>query len=381
MTPQNLNTHEVVTFDDLKPLAAANGPCITAIIMLQTPAEIDVRLKNAVRGIREKAKHAIQPATLEDLLAPIYDLAAAVHANRLWAHALILFRSPSIFRYYLLHGHFEEVQEAGDRFQIRPLLQTLAHETRFYMLALSRKRTRLLDCTQHQAKPIDTDAFPTNLELWLNNRQPDHVRANRSTAGPSVGKMKGVVSGSNADRDRENQYQAHFFKEVDRGVNTFLGSQPAPLVLAGVEEEMALYRRVNTYRPILDEGVRGSPDGVPDRTLHDRAMEVVAHDFVEPLRKAIAEVRESANTPRGSSDPDTVIQASFQGRVMDLLIDAESERWGSFDPETQTVDTGNRREELLNAAALEALRQGGQAFVLNHADMPVQSAAAAVFRF
>jgi hypothetical protein len=44
------------------------------------------------------------------------------------------------------------------------------------------------------------------------------------------------------------------------------------------------------------------------------------------------------------------------------------------------VESG-RREELLNAAALQTIRHGGRAFVLDERDMPVKAAAAAVFRF
>jgi hypothetical protein len=381
MTAQDTDTHEVVSFADLKPLATANGPCITAVVPLANPAQIDIQIKNAIRGLQKKlVERAASPDTGPGLLAPIHGLAAM--ANGIWAHALILFRSPGFFRYYLLHGDFKELQTIEDRFQVRPLLATLAHETRFHLLALSQKNVHLLHCTQHGIEPAALgDTVPKSLEVWMNSRQPDHMLASRSSAGPSVGRMKGVVSGTNTDREREDQYITHFFKEVEKGVSAHLRKGTGPLVLAGVEYEIAIYRRLNSYRPALENAVIGSPDGMPDRTLHQRAMELITSTFTERLRKTMTDVREHAGTLRSSTDPRTVVQAAFQGRVLDLLVADNAEYWGAWNGETQDVDTGNRREELLNAAALETLRHNGRAFVLNESDMPVKGAVAALFRF
>ncbi len=319
-------------------------------------------------------------ATVANLLEPIYDLALKAKTAGIWAHALILFRSPGLFQYYLLHGQFKEVQTVDNRFHVRPLLRTLAHETRFHLLGLSQRHVRLLHCTQHRAEPVAIRGFPKSLEAWLNNRQPDHVLANRSKAGPSLGEMKGVLSGTNTDREREDEYLYHFFKEVDKGVTGHLRSETGPLVLAGVEYEIAIYRRVNSYRPTLEKAVNGSPDGMPDRTLHERAMEVVTSTFSEPLQKVLTHIRECVGTPRSSTDPRTIVQAAFQGRVLDLVIAANAEYFGVWNEETQNVEAG-RGEELLNAAALQTIRHGGRAFVLDERDMPVKAPVAAVFRF
>ena len=383
MTPQDVDTHEVVTFADLKALAMASGPCLTAVITLNNPSEIAASVKNTIRALQKKlAERAIDRGTSADLIEPIQDLATAVQTTRLWAHALILFRSPGLFRHYLLHGRFQNMQTLGDRFQVRPLLQTLAHGTRFYLLALSQHHVRLLLCTQHHAEPVDTGAdIPLSLAAWMNSRQPDHLLASRSAAGPSVGGMKGVVSGTSTDRDRTDRYLAHFFKEIDKAVTSLLRGETCPLVLAGVEREIAIYRRVSSYRPTLDKAAIGSPDGMPDRELHERAMEAIMSTFTDPLRKAISDIREYAGTARASTDPRTIVQAAFQGRVLDLLIASNAECWGAWNEEMQDVEAENAREELLNAASLQTIRDGGRAFVLRESDMPAGAAAAALFRF
>jgi hypothetical protein len=381
MTASHTEAHEAVTPGDLKALAAAHGPCLTAVVPLPDPAHIEMRIKNAIHGLEKKlAEQVTDRGTVTRLLAPIYELALKAEKAGIWAHALILFRSPGMFEYFLLHGQFKEAQAVDNRFHVRPLLRTLAHETRFHLLGLSQRNVRLLLCTQHRAEPLPALGFPSNLEAWLNNRQPDHVLASRSKAGPSVGRMKGVVSGTSTDRERQNENLHHFFKAVDRGVTSYLRGETGPLVLAGVEYEIAMYRRVNSYRPTLEQAVNGSPDGVPDRTMHDRAMEVISSTFSEPLQRVITTIRECVGTPRSSTDPRTVVQAAFQGRVLDLVIAANAEYFGVWNEDTQNVEAGHR-EELLNAAALQTIRQGGRAFVLDEQDMPVKAPAAAVFRY
>ena len=380
MTAPHFETHEAVALGDLKALAATDGLCLTAVVPLPGP-HIEAQVKNAIQGLQKKlAERGTDRKTVSSLLEPVFDLVLTAKTEGIWAHAMILFRSPGLFQYYLLHGQFKEAQAVDNRFHVRPLLRTLAHETRFHLLGLSQRHVRLWHCTQHRAEPVVTRGFPTNLHAWLNDRQPDHVLANRSSAGPSVGGMKGVASGSNADREREDEYLRHFFKDVDKGVTAHLRSETAPLLLAGVEHEIAIYRRVNSYKPTLEKAVSGSPDGMRDRTVHERAMEVVTSTFSEPLQRIMTTIPECVGTPGASTDARSIVQAAFEGRVLDLVIAANAEYFGVWNEDTYSVEAG-RGEELLNAAALQTIRHGGRAFVLDERDMPVKAAAAAMFRF
>jgi hypothetical protein len=381
MTAQDCISHEIVTFDGLKALAAAHGPSITMAVPLPNPLEIDVRLKNAIRGIqRQLTGYRVDPAQAESLIAPVQDLANTVEAEGLWARAIILFRSPELFRYYLLRGPVKELYTVENRFQIRPVLGAVSHETEFYLLGLSRQHVRLFHCTQSCIRKLSTgEAVPQNMDTWLNTRQPDHVLDNRSAAGPSVGHMKGVLFGTSTDRDRDEEYLAHFFKAVEKGVTAIIRKDPAALVLAGVEYELATYRRINSYSRTLEKVVSGSPDSMTDQTLHDRALDVILQVPSEPLQKALADIRNHAGTSQVTTDARNAIRAAWQGRVLDLLIAEDAEEWGCWDEAAQNFAAGGRQEELLNAAALQTLRHNGRAFVLTASDMPVRAARAAAF--
>jgi hypothetical protein len=370
MIAREITPRDVVTFSDVKQLAAANGPCLTIVTPISNPAELTTRLKNMVRGAQRKlADRGAGSDTAASLLEPIDEVAAAVEAKRIWANSLVLFRSPEVFTYYLFYERWKESLTVAERFQIRPLLSALTREQRFHLLALSRRRIRLFHCTQHSMDEASLEgAAPHDMRLWMNIRVPDHVLDNRSAGGPSVGSMKGVMFGTSSDREREDEYLSHFFKEVDKGVHSILRNDTAPLVLMGVENEVAIYRRVNTYLRLLEKAIHGSPDGLAPQVLHTRAREIMTQSFSEPLQKAVAEFQKQRDKGRVSFDVADIARAAHEGRVSDLLI---------------SEDTANADgdEDCLNAAALDTVLYGGRAFVLSAQEMPEKAGAVAVLRY
>jgi hypothetical protein len=196
------------------------------------------------------------------------------------------------------------------------------------------------------------------LRDWLNARQPDHVLDNRSTGGPSIGSMKGVVFGTSTDREKRDRYLKHFFEEVDRGVRSALRDDTAPLVLAGLQEELAVYRRVNTYPYLLEQEVHGSPARLTMPDLLDQARDLLGQSLSEPLRKLFADLERRTVSP----DAGKIRRMAREGRIEDLLI-----------PE----DTA---DDHLDVAAMETLRHGGRVFALKPAEMPGGAPALAVLR-
>jgi hypothetical protein len=252
----------VVSFGDLRSLAEARAPCITAGIAIPDPLQLHARIQNPIRGIERQLKDADVNSQEEfTLVQPLRTLANAIEEEHDWSIGLILYRSPDLFRYFWLRDTIEAFVAVSQTFQIRPLLSVVSREQKFYVLALSQKHTWLLMYLYQSQQELQLRRLaPQSLQAWMNSRIPDHVFDNRSAGGPSVGKMRGVLFGTNTDRERHEEYLRHFFKEIDKGVHHILLDQTAPLILAGVKEEVAIYRRVNSYPRVVEQAVLGSPD-------------------------------------------------------------------------------------------------------------------------
>jgi hypothetical protein len=375
--------HDTIPYDDLKLLAGASGPCITIVANIPNPPALPIRMKAALRSVDKQLKdRGTGSAVAQQLMQPVRDLAAAAETARIWSNALIVFRSPDMFRYYLLYRRAPEIESVDEHFQVRPLLAAMAREQEFYVLGLNRRHIRLLYCTQHRVEERHAHGdMPSDIAVWLNTRQPDHILSNRSTAGPSVGTMKGVRFGTSTDSDREDESLAHFYKAVDRGIATLLRSERTRLLLAGTESEVALYRRLSGYQNIFDKHIHGSTDGLPDSDLHRRALELMIQSRSEALEKALADFASRREDRRVSLDTSDAIKAAFEGRVEDLFIAEGAELRGAWNAETHQVETAIPREDLLNAAALQTVQHGGRAFVLDAGEMPDARDAAAVLRY
>ncbi len=322
-------------------------------------------MNRTIREIEKQMKEAsLDARTAQTLLEPLRDLAITIETDRDWATILAIYRSIDTFHCFRLPQPARALVAMEDVFDIRPLLAVVSREQRFYVLALSQHKVRLFDCNHYRMREIELQGrAPQNLRVFLNDRTPDHVLDNRSSAGPSVGGMKGVMFGTSADREKQDEYLVHFFKEIDKGLHKILGSETAPLMLAGVEFELALYRKGNTYQHLMEHQIHGSPDGLSAREIQLRALEIVKTTFSAVLEKVMREFPGHRDARRVIFDVTQILDAAQKGRVSHLLIREDG--------------TGRN----LNLTALNTLIHGGEAYALKESEMSDHADIAAVIRY
>ena len=369
MTPRAIAKQDVVTLADVKALAAAVDPCITLVMPIPNPARLAARRNSALRSLRKQlVKRHTDGETAGGLLAPIEQLTASVETAHMWANSLIAFRSPGEFRHYWMRELLKDVAAVGERFEIRPLLAALAREQRFHLLALGRHHVRLLRSTPRSTEEVQLEGVaPRNLQEFLHTRQPDHRLENRMTAGPSVGSMQGVLFGTGSESEKEQDRFRHFLKEVETGVTKLLRRDAEPLILVGVEYDVATYRQLNTYPHLLEQAIHGSPERLTAQNLHERAWEIVSQCPSAPLKKALAHYRKSA-AALVLGDTGAIGKATAEGRVAGLFL-------------SESAGGDGQPDDPLNMAALQTVLHSGWAFELKSADMPAKDSAAALLRF
>lgn len=375
-----------VLFEDLRALASAKGPCITALLAIPDPLQLKVRLNNVLRPLERRMKDLhVESSAANDLLTPIRSVTAALERDGDWSIGFAMYRSPGQFRYFLLRDPPTDFVAVAERFYVRPLLALTSRDQIFYVLALSQKHVRLFRCTYQSEQDLQLRRLaPDNLHVWMNSRIPDHVLDNRAAAGPSVGSMKGVPFGTNTDRERKNEYLTHFFRQVDEGARHFLSGESAPLILAGVETEISLYRKVNTYPHVLERSITGSPEKLSPVELHDWALDIIRATPSTALRRALNQYPEYVDRHRVSVRMSEILQHAYEGRISQLLIREDAVYMGACHDSEQKLfagETGTRLEDMLNLAALQTLKHRGEAFSLKPHEMPHRLDVAALLRF
>jgi hypothetical protein len=174
---------------------------------------------------------------------------------------------------------------------------------------------------------------------------------------------------------------------VDQGVHALLHKEHAPLVLAGVEYLLPIYREANTYPHLVDEGILGNPETLSAAELHRQAREIVHLLFEVEEREARNQYRAlaGAGDECASSDPATIVAAAHYGRVGKLFVGLGCHLWGTFDKRSNTVQVHDERQagdvDLLDLAAEQVILHDGSVYVAPLASVPAQTCVAAVLRY
>ena len=91
-----------------------------------------------------------------------------------------------------------------------------------------------------------------------------------------------------------DDFLGHFLGRVERGVAVALKGQQGPLILAGVDYLVSIYRNVNAYAHLAAETIGGSPDQLPLNELFAAAWTIVGQDLLKHQQRAFAVCREHA---------------------------------------------------------------------------------------
>ncbi len=356
-------TSKFLNMDDLKLLARHSGPCITVSIPGYQPGAAGgsrhAHLRHLAQTAADQLGHLNRPEAAE--MAAALELLAGTLDNGHGGPGITLFCAPGFTASYETPGVQADAVTVGDRFHLLPLVAAALIPNRFFVLGVSRNRIRLYHYADgHVEERALPASVPPSLEAAGAFDEPEHSSDSHSAAGPSVGGLRGVRFASTGDRDSEAVHLRHFFGLVDRGIKeTLLGE---PLFLAGVQEELALYRKTAKYPHIFEAECRGNAE-------HSTLDQVAKHAAAGAMReyrlaaeralKALPEVRDKI-----AGDPDGVFIAANEGRVWQIFVAEEGVP-----------------EETINAAVVEGLRTGADVFAYAGKELPGFGAIAAVLRY
>jgi hypothetical protein len=376
--------------DELKSLMAKQeGFCISIFMPTYragAPAQQNqIRLRNMLRVAEEKLlAGGCRPQEAKTLLEPLQGLIGNVIFWRHQSDGLAIFLSSGTFSYYCLPVNFDELIVVADRFHIKPLLQVLSGDNRFYVLTLSQNEIHLFEGTKQDFREIEIDTVPRSLaEALQYDELEKQVRFHRGAQ--RSGERSSMISGHGADLDDNKENISKYFRQIDKGLRDFMRDEKIPLVLAGVDYLFPIYKEVNTYTHLMNEGITGNPKGMSMEHLHKQAWSVVDPYFQKDENDAIAQYRQSSGTGLTSKDIREIIPAVYHGRVGLLFILKGYQQWGLFDPGSNKVLLHEKLEAgsegLHDFAAIQTFLNGGAVFILSPEKMPDESPLAAVFRY
>ena len=365
----------------------AGEPCVSLYLPTHR-AEPDreqdpVRLKTLVQEADSQLRdRSAGPHQVRTLLEPAHVL---LRDPTFWEHqagGLAVFVAPAFARWFRLPIDMPELAVVTRRFHIKPLLPYFQGDGRFFVLALSRHAVRLLAGSRDKVHEVDLGHVPSSLEEALQYDVPDkqrqlHVASGPAGGGRAISHRHGI--GGEVDRDRVERY----LREVDRGLQPILSHERAPLVLAGVEHLLSIYRSVTAYPNVVEQEITGNPDHLSMEEVHRQGWALAEPAFRCGLERDEARYRELAGTGLTSERLDEIVPWGRQGRVDVLFVSVQDERWGAAGAGAVTVHDEELPgdEDLLDRVAVETMHARGTVYAVVREEVPSSEPLAAILRY
>jgi hypothetical protein len=369
-----------------KLLDVAQGPVVSIYMPThRTGSEADPRqFKVALADAEERLlATGMRRPDVRDLLAPAR---ALLDDSAFWqrqSDGLACFIGSNVFESFRLPLAFKNQVVVGNRFHVTPLVPLVTLDGRFFVLALSQKSVRLLLGTRFAVDAIDMNGVPTSLAELLAEHDRDEVLNLHTRPNAQGARGEATFHGHGVGIDTKKSDLRTFFQRLDRELRVFLRDERAPLVLAGVDYLLPIYREVSTYPNVVEEAILGSPDRFSDQELHARAWEIVRPLFEKAHRTAREQYEQLAGTGRTSADVREIVPAAYRGEIETLFLAEDGPRWGTFDPDAGLIEEHetprNGDEDLINLAAVHALKRGRSVYLARAEEMPARGVMAATF--
>ncbi len=376
---------KVLSPDDLQALLAPHAaPCVSIFLpthrakpdSVQNP----IRLKNRLREAERLLHSRFTDRDTAELLAPVEALLEP-EFQRDPSDALAIFRSRDHFVYYRLPRTLKELTVVADSFHVKPLLGFLSSNRSFYLLALSQHGVTLYEGSPSSLVAVNLAGLPPSLSeaLGIEHHRSDSGRTFALGSSPAY-QGRGSQEVSNHDE------LARYFRIVDRALWELLKDRTTPLILAGVERSLSIFRENSRYRHIAASEIDGNVERDSRDALHARAWPIAKALFDKADDDAVAEYRNLANRSLVADILTDVAKAALQGKVRKLFLGEGKRLFGRLDPTSaevtlhgEQVDT--RDDDVLDDLAEAVLLRGGEVLVIPQEKMPGDAAAAAILRW
>jgi release factor family 7 len=378
---------------DLKSLIAQQGKWCISLYMPthrggREQQQDPVRLKNLLaKAETNLLANGLRRSKVQKLMQPAEEL---LWDKDFWQHqsdGLAMFLANEFFADYRLPFGFKELLLITKSFHTTPLFPLLNRAGKFYVLFVSLNNIRLFQATADTISEIALK-FPTAMDqaLWSDDPQK-YLNLHSGSISADDGKGGFAIFHGHDPDDEEKKNILRFFQSVNQGLNDLLEDKNLPMILAGADRILPIYREACTYDNILENSLSGNPDRKKLKEIHENACQIVAPIFEEGQKKAFEKFKQlkGHQSALAISDLKATVRAAKFGQVETLFVPLDVQKWGHYDTENNKVilesEPGPDNEDLLDLAAAETILNAGQVIAVPREQFPGDGDLAAILRF
>ena len=345
-----------------------------------------LRFKNLLQNARKQLLD--QEFSDKEITEMMATAKALQDDQNFWHHqldGLAVFISKETFKVLRLPIRFEESVNVSKSFHLLQLVPLLSGDGIYYILGISMERIRLMEATHYYVHELDlTNKVQQGINEVEKFYEFERAMENQGGLVPNPQNRNGQGELRPTKKDLIDEY----FRNVVEGLKNIIVNNRTPIVLAGVDYLHPIFKQAGSQFNICEEGIMGNPEQMAASDLHEKSWEIVAPHFMRKKTEQLNNYFDMAGTGKTTYNLEDIVAAAKNGRVESLFVKKGNHQWGTFIEDRQAIelhDAPAKNDEcLISKSAVDTLRNGGQAFVLDEDEMPKELAnsnMAAILRY
>ena len=353
----------------------------------QATLENPIRFRSLLREAHDRLlRTGVSPSKAEELLEPAVGLLDDYPFWQDQDRGLAVFVTDGTLQAFKIPYDVAPLAVDGPSFHLKPLLPLFAYDGNYYVLALSKNFVRLYRASRYTIQRIPLHNVPRTEAEALKYDNPEKSLHVHSIQPVGQGAQAGIVHGQGAVKEHAKERTLRFFQQVNDGLHSYLKDEHAPLLLAGVEYYLPIFRRANTYSHLVEDVIPGNPENRNPDELRRLGWKKLEPVFERARTQATAAIEAGLARHQATGDIEEAVIAAGNGRVDKCVVALNQHCWGTVDASRTKVEKLSREDhhaqDLLDYAAIQTLLHGGDVFpVSNGNSMPGHSPLAVLYRF
>ena len=343
-----------------------------------------IRFKNLLQKVQEELTKNHSSNEVKGIMAPLEKLEGD---RPFWAHAgdgLALFATKDRIIAYRLQRPVPELAIVSDSFHIKPLIRVFQSADRYHLLGVNRQEFKLFEGNRYGVEEIELPA-----ELAKNKKEAlgDDVTQSYQGVGSTGGAgSNGVMHGHGSKKDEIDIDIERYFRYVDRTVaDNYSKPTGLPLYLVTLAEYQTLFKELSHNPNLREKGIKSDFESMSLEQLRKTAWETVEPVYLQKTQDLVDSFENAKASDQGSENVNEIAKAASEDRIQRLMLEDGYQHPGKIDFETGEVRTNDLDstsvDDVLDDLAERVFKTGGEVVVLPKERMPVQTGAAAIFRW
>ena len=150
----------------------------------------------------------------------------------------------------------------------------------FYLLSLNLKKIKLYRVSRDEIYEMPLTGIPKSLKRVTGNEEFEKQLQSHSSSGVADRSGKKIFHGQGIGTNHHKDSIFSFFRSIDKGLNKTLLEKELPLVIAGVDYLLPIYKKANRYPKLLEKGIVGNSERTGLTGLQKKSLPIVASYYL-----------------------------------------------------------------------------------------------------